>query len=390
MTKGQAVSPSFGRAARKDTSMDQRGPTGAGNPSQDPENGRAAGEGQGRQGKRYASSIDVARLAGVSQSAVSRTYRSGNVSEALRRRVLEAAAALNYQPSVIPRIMSTQRSNLVAVVVGGLYNPFYSAVLEACTVKLQESGHQVLLVHVESDHKLDSVIPQLASYRVDAVVSALAVHSAEAADQLATLRIPVISFNTWRHNEWVSPVSCDNAGAARVIAALFVARGARSFGYISGPVTSHASLDRRAGFEAEITERMGARVVVAEGDYHYDGGFKAALEMFSGAERPEALFCANDLLAFGAMDALRTRLGLGVPDDVLVAGFDDVPAAAWAAYDLTTFVHDGARMVDEALAILQRAENGETRAAEEVIVPARLVERGTTRAVSRAKGEAGL
>jgi DNA-binding LacI/PurR family transcriptional regulator len=359
--------------------MEQRRTAGAGDPPTDPDKGSAGAEGPGRQGKRYASSIDVARLAGVSQSAVSRTYRSGNVSEALRRRVLEAAAALNYQPSVIPRIMSTQRSNLVAVVVGGLYNPFYAAVLEQCTVKLQATGHQVLLVQVESDHRLDAVIPQLASYRVDAILSALAVHSAEAADQLAKLRVPVISFNTRRHNDWVSPVSSDNAGAARSVADLFIARGARSFGFISGPVTSHASGDRRAGFEARIAERTGASVTVAEGDYHYEGGFAAALRMFAGPDPPEALFCAIDLLAFGALDALRTRLGLSVPRDVIVAGFDDVPAAAWASYDLTTLVHDGPRMVDEAIAILERAGTGEARTGEGVIVPARLIERGTTR-----------
>ena len=94
-----------------------------------------------------------------------------------RKKVLEAAKRLDYRPSLIPRIMLTHRSNLVAIVVGGLYNPFYSAVLEQFTVKFQASGHQVLLVHVASDHALDAVIPKLASYRVDAIVSALAILS---------------------------------------------------------------------------------------------------------------------------------------------------------------------------------------------------------------------
>jgi DNA-binding LacI/PurR family transcriptional regulator len=380
MTVGEVVSPvSAGQGRKGDAAMDQSRPADAATHAGDAEEPKAPGA-PGRLAKKYASSVDVARLAGVSQSAVSRTYRSGNVSEALRRRVLAAAAALNYQPSVIPRIMSTHRSNLIAVVVGGLYNPFYAAVLEACTVRLQATGHQVLLVHVESDHRLDAVIPQLASYRVDAVVSALAVHSAEAADQLATLGIPVISFNSRRRNAFVSPVSCDNAGAARAIADLFIARGARSFGFISGPATSHASCDRQEGFAAQVALRTGARVAVAAGDYHYEGGFAAALDLFSRPNRPEALFCANDLLAIGAMDALRRTLGLRVPEDVMVAGFDDIPAASWGAYDLTTFVHDGALMVEEALAILRRAETGEAGASGEVVVPARLVERGTTRA----------
>jgi DNA-binding LacI/PurR family transcriptional regulator len=334
-----------------------------------------------RRAKKYASSLDVARLAGVSQSAVSRTYRGGaNVSEEVRRKVLAAAERLDYRPSLIPRIMLTHRSHLIAIVVGGLYNPFYSAVLEQFTRKLQDTGHQVLLVHVDSGHGLDAVIPKLASYRVDAVVSALAVLSQEAAEQLTRLRIPVISFNTAFRNEWVTPVSCDNVGAAQTIADLFVARGARSFGFVSGPDTSHASVERLAGFVERLTERGAGPVVVAKGDYRYESGFAAALELYPQGRGPEALFCANDLLAIGAMDALRKTFGLRFPDDVLIAGFDDIPAAGWAAYDLTTFLQDGSRMVDEALAILHAMESG-ARAEDQAqaVVSAQLIERGTTR-----------
>jgi DNA-binding LacI/PurR family transcriptional regulator len=276
--------------------------------------------------------------------------------------------------------MLTHRSNLIAIVVGGLYNPFYSAVLEQFTRKLQDTGHQVLLVHVDSGHGLDAVIPKLASYRVDAVVSALAVLSHEAAEQLTTLRIPVISFNTAFRNEWVAPVSCDNVGAAHAIADLFLSRGARSFGFVSGPDTSHASLGRLAGFAERLNERGAGPVVVAKGDYRYESGFEAALELYREGRGPEALFCANDLLAIGAMDALRKAYGLRMPEDVLVAGFDDIPAAGWGAYDLTTFLQDGGRMVDEALAILHATEmGGRPGDHAPAIVPARLIERGTTR-----------
>ena len=158
--------------------------------------------------KRYASSTDVARLAGVSQSAVSRTYRPGaSVSEETRRKVIEAATALDYRPSLIPQIMLTHRSRLIAVVVGGLDNPFYSAVLEQFAKRLQALDYQVLLMHTDQDHSLDGVIPRLASYRVDAVVSALPVICGEAcAEALARLKVPVVSFNTPVSNGWLSSV----------------------------------------------------------------------------------------------------------------------------------------------------------------------------------------
>jgi len=330
-------------------------------------------------GKKYASSVDVARLAGVSQSAVSRTFSgAANVSEATRKKVLDAAQRLDYRPSLIPRIMLTHKSNLVAIVVGGLYNPFYSTVLEQFTIKFQAAGHQIILVHAASDHALDEVIPKLASYRVDAIVSALAVLSPEAAKSLAQLKIPVISFNTAVKSEWVVSVSCDNLKAGRTIADHFVARGARSFGFISGAPESHASAGRLKGFEDRLAE-LGTRVArIGRGDYRYEGGFAAALSMFAGADRPEALFCANDLIAIGAIDALSKSLGMRVPEDVLVAGFDDIPAASWASVDLTTFVQDAPAMVEETISIVLSAENGKPPAMEPVVVPARLVERGTT------------
>jgi DNA-binding LacI/PurR family transcriptional regulator len=330
--------------------------------------------------KRYASSTDVARLAGVSQSAVSRTYQPGaSVSAETRAKVLAAAQQLDYRPSMIPRIMLTHRSNLVALVIGGMYNPFYATVLEQFTIKLQAAGWQVLLLHVDSGHSFDSVIPRLASYRVDAIVSALAVLTPSSAEELERFRIPVVSFNTPAKNEWLSSVSCDNWGAARVAADLFVARGARRFGYIAGPAGSPANEERLGGFRERLHELGLPEPAVLGGHFRYEGGYASAVQMCRGPDRPDAIFCANDLVAIGAIDALRKELGLEVPKDVMIAGFDDIPAAGYAGYDLTTFVHDGARMVDESLKILRAATAAppEPHAAH-VVVPAMLIERGTT------------
>ena len=330
--------------------------------------------------KRYASSVDVARLAGVSQSAVSRTYRpGGSVSPETRRKVLAAAEQLDYRPSMIPQIMLTHRSNLVAIVVGGLHNPFYSGLLEEFTVKLQQAGNQVLLVHADSGHAFDAIVPTLAGYRVDAIVSGLSILSAGAAAELAKLKIPVVAFNAHVTNEWVASVSSNNVGAAQAAAKLLLARGARSFGFISGPAGSPASQDRLAGYRDHLQACGVKHVRVLHADYRHADGFRAATAMFAGRDKPDAVFCANDLLALGAIDALRRTVGLRVPEDAMVVGFDDIPAAAWAAYDLTTFAQDVPRMVDETLAILATAGTsahplGNVRAT----VDARLVERGTT------------
>jgi DNA-binding LacI/PurR family transcriptional regulator len=329
---------------------------------------------------RYASSTDVARLAGVSQSSVSRSYRPGaSVSKRTREKVLAAAEQLGYRPSIIPRIMLSHRSDLIAVVIGGMYNPLYARMLEEFAIQLHAGGRQMLLVPVDSGHSLDSVLPRLAGYRVDAIVSALAVLSPETAAALAKLRIPVICFNTKVSNAWVTSVSTDNARAGAEIADHFLARGVRSFGFVTGPHDSPASGERLKGFRRRLARRGFNDVRIAQGAFHYEDGFEAALAMFAGKDAPESVFCANDLLAIGAIDAIRTRLRLRVPEDVLVAGFDDIPMAGWAGYELTTFVQDASRMVEETIKIFQHSADGRLDLADaRITLPARLVERAST------------
>jgi DNA-binding LacI/PurR family transcriptional regulator len=330
--------------------------------------------------KRYPSSTDVARVAGVSQSAVSRAFAEKSVSEETSRKVFKAARKLGYSPNFIPRILLKHRSHLVAVAISGTSNPFYALALEEFTKALQKTGHQVLLVQIDSDHALDGIVPRLASYRVDAIVSALPVLTKEAAQAFARFRIPTISFNTPVKNRWVTSVCSDNFGGASAIADLFVKRGAKTFGFISGAEGSHASDERLRGYKSRLKEHGVNRVRMAAGDFLYEGGFRAALELRGRGLFPEALFCANDLMAIGALDALRARLGLRAPEDVLVAGFDDVPEASWRAYDLTTVVQDRERMVSEAMSILQSViSSGKSIGGILRLVPGRLIERSSTK-----------
>lgn len=329
--------------------------------------------------KRYASSVDVAKLAGVSQSAVSRTYKpGGSVAPETRSRVLAAAAALNYSPSLIPRIMLTQRSNLIAVVIGGMYNPFYAAVLDEFTVGLERLGHQALLIHSDSGHRLDDTIPRLASYRVDAIISPLAILSPAADRHLARLKIPTISFNAPIHSEWVSTVCCDNVGAARAMVDLFIRRGARRFGFVRGPKGSLAAEERLSGFREGLRARGLPLPRVVPGDFRYESGTAAGQALLGKPSRPDAVFCANDLMAMGLMDIARQRFGLRIPEDLMIAGFDDIAPASWSSYDLTTVVQDAGLMTQAALEVLKRALSDPDHRSERILLEGQLIERRST------------
>ncbi len=331
--------------------------------------------------KRYVSSTDVARLAGVSQSAVSRTFTEGaSVSEATREKVMAAARSLGYRPNFLPQALMSNRSRLVAVAVGAVTNPFYASVLQQFTAALQDAGQQVALIQVASDYAMDAVLDRIAGYRVDALVSALAVLSPDTARALSALRIPVVCFNGRLRAEWVSSVSIDNLAAGAEAADHLHQAGGRRFAFLSGPPGSPATKDRRTGFVRRLrTLREGAPLLLS-GDYSYESGLAAALRVTDAAPRPDAVACANDLAALGFLDGLR-RAGVRSPEDVLVLGYDNIGMDAWEPYQLSSFDQNVPELIRRTLRLIldgDAAEEARRGVLEKV--PARLVARRTTAA----------
>jgi len=317
--------------------------------------------GQSAVRKRYASATDVARIAGVSQSAVSRAFsEGGSVSPKTRQRVIDAAKQLGYQPNLIPRIMLKHRSSLIAVVIGGMHNPFYAGIVEIFSREIQKKGSTVLLFSVDQGEYIDDVIPLVLGYRVDAIVSALSIVSQAAAESCAKMNVPVVLFNGKVRNDWVASVCSDNVAGGRDVASLFIRKGARRFAYIAGKRGNMASDDRLAGYLGGLAAEGISDVSIVYGDFRFEKSFEATCELMRQDSWPDAIFCANDLMAIGAMDAIRSRSGRRIPEDVMVAGFDDIPAAAWPSHSLTTVRQNGPQMVSEALNIMDRIIEGKS------------------------------
>ncbi len=341
-------------------------------------------------GRRYVSSTEVARLAGVSQSAVSRTFTPGaSVSAATREKVLNAARALGYRPNFLPQALMSNRSRLVAVAVGAVTNPFYAAVLEQFTTALQDAGQQVVLIQLDSDYALDAVIDRIAGYRVDALVSALTVLSAATARALADLRIPVVCFNGRIRAPWVSSVSLDNLAAGAAAADHLLDAGGRRFAFLGGPPDSPAAADRQDGFIRQLHRIRQDAPLVLPGDFSYGAGLAAAERLVRSAPLPDAVACANDLMALGLLDGLR-RAGLHAPGDMLVLGYDNIGIDAWAPYELTSFDQDVPDMIRRTLRlILDESAAAEARRGVLETVPARLLVRRTTAPGARLPGREG-
>lgn len=330
-----------------------------------------------RRGK--VTSIDVARLADVSQSAVSRTFTPGaSVSAATKRKVLDAASALGYRPNAIARTLITQRSRIIGVVVAYLDNQFYPLVLEWLSKKLQERGYHVLLFMADAG-EADHILPEILQYQIDGIVMASATLSSGLAQECADAGIPVVLFNRTVPGSPASSVTSDNFDGGRQIARFLVDGGHRRIGFIAGHPDSSTNRDREAGFLEELN-RLGHRCWAREvGNYSFAGAVAATERLFSHKERPDAVFVANDHMAIAVMDTLRYKMGLSVPDDVSIVGYDNVPQAAWSSYDLTTVDQPATPMIDATVEVLMRQiESGSVRR-DTVEIPGRLVVRNSSR-----------
>ena len=334
--------------------------------------------------KTTATAQAVAGLAGVSQSAVSRTFTPGaSVSEDTRARVLAAAKTLGYRPNALARSLITRRSRIIALVMGYLENQFYPLVIEKLSQKLQQQGYHVLLF-ITADGENDSVLAEILQYQVDGMVMASATLSPDLARQCADTGVPVVMFNRVPQTSAfaghaTSSVTSDNRRGGRMVAELLLSRGYRRIAFLAGLENSSTNLERERGFNEAMAEAGATVFGRAHGHYDFDRARQATRTLFGGATRPDALFVANDHMAFAALDVLRQELGLRVPEDVGVVGFDDVPQAAWGAYRLTTVVQSVEDMVDATVGLLheQMLEGSQPR---DLVIGCRIVERATVRA----------
>ena len=323
---------------------------------------------------------ELAKALGISQSTISRAFSEGaTISPKMRAKVLEAAREHGYQPNVIARSLTTRRSSIVGIVASNMANPFYVSILQPLVRRLQLMGLQTLIFSVASGRQIDSELPLLLQYNVDAIVVMTGTISPEMARRWTDAGRMILPLSYAIPGVDLPSVACDNVAAGRTVAHFLVQQGHKRPAFIGSDPNSAASNARGRGFVAGI-EELGVPVFGRKdtGDYTYEGGYAATLEL--GRTRPDAIFFAQDIMALGGMDALRFGLGLKVPQDISVVGFDDIPLARWPTYELTTFAQPVEAMVEAAVRLLTRRDGVEPSAAQSVLLPGTLIQRGSVQA----------
>ena len=317
---------------------------------------------------RRATSYDVAQAAGVSQPTVSRSFQAdSNISPATRVRVLAAAERLGYTPNALARSLITQRSNLVAVIATRYTMRGNPDVTYAIGESLRAAGKQVLLVTVEHDRPEPEVLRHTLEYPLDGLISCAQLADAQL-EELRRRHIAVVLFNRTADRVAVDHVTTDHTLAAEAVARALAGAGHRRFLCLGGPAEAWVSRQRVDGFLRGSRELAIAPPALIATDFSYASGRDAFLAHMAGGDRPDAVFCANDQLALGVMDACRFQLGLRIPEDMSVVGFDDVAEAERPCYGLTTVRQPSVKMAQEAVRLLlQRLDAPSGRTAHTLI-----------------------
>ncbi|HCG4536047.1 LacI family DNA-binding transcriptional regulator [Ureibacillus chungkukjangi] len=320
---------------------------------------------------------DVAKLAGVSQSSVSRVFFGGaSVSEKTRKKVLAAAEELGYVPNEFARSLITNKTRLIGLVMKGVHNPFYPQVLQEFTTHFNELGYTILFVHTNHDEIQKEDIEMLLHYHVAGVIITDATLSLKVIEEFKNNKIPVVLFNRKVEEPNFFSVGTNNLEASRQIAKFLIEKGCKDMAYISGARNTSTSIEREKGFSEMLAENK-VPYKIYHSDYSYDGGFKTAKEIIQAGDIPSAFFVANDIMALGVLDALREQ-SIDVPAKTKVIGFDNIEMAAWPIYNLTTWEQPIAQMAKETVSYIISEIEEYTDRIGNIEINGELIERKTT------------
>ncbi len=323
---------------------------------------------------------DVAERAGVSPSAVSRTFTLGaSVSAKTRAKVEAAAEALGYAPNALASSLTTGRTKLVGLVVNNFHNPLILDVCDLFTRGLQDRGLRPLLVNLSDATDPAATVQMLRQYSVDGVIVASSTLPPSFAEAFKGAGLPVVhAFGRASARPDVHVVGIDNVACGRMAAEALIRRGYGRVGFLGGPHGATSTQDRAAGFLGTLAEHPKIEVSVSyASDYTFDAG-RARMQRLLENKPAEAYFCGDDLLAVGALSAVR-EAGLSVPKDVGLIGLNDMEMARWQVIGLTTIRQPVAEIIAAAIDLVVATIQTPDMANEVRLFPCRVVDRQTLR-----------
>lgn len=319
---------------------------------------------------------DVAQRAKVSVASVSRALNGkGVVTQSTRQRILHAAQKLNYVPHAAARSLSTKRTQTIGVMLPDIYGEFFSELIRGIDTAARSRGLHLLVTGSHGDSSEAAASIRAMTGRVDGLlIMSPYVDAGFLGDNLRA-GVPIVLLNTRDQSRPHASLTVDNYGGAVAIVTHLAALGHQHIAHITGPANNFDSQERLRGYRAALaTLRPGSKEILLAGDFSEESGYVAGRQILAAARKPEAIFAANDMTAIGCLFAL-TESGVKVPNEIALAGFDDIPIARFVTPPLTTMRVDvadlGRRAFERLVSAIEAAEGADT--STETVKPALVV-----------------
>lgn len=330
--------------------------------------------------KRSVTAHDVAKVAGVSQSAVSRHFTPGaSVSEKTRKKIIEAAEQLGYRPNLIARSLITKKSTLIGIVLPLNTNPYYQSILEELSQELSSNGYRILLFTNETGHDSDLLMEEILHYPLAGLILIAVNLSSHIADECKQNHLPVVMMTRKTESKEISSVTGNNILGVQKIVDFLLAGKHQNFAYIAGENNSSTNRDRENTYFSYLAHHGIYDVQKAIGNYTYENARQATRELLNLTKQPDAIFCANDHMALCTIEVARNEFSLQPGKDISIIGFDDNYLASWDSFQLTTFSQPSKQMVDQAIQILFEQIENENSFPKHIVVEGELIVRQSSK-----------
>ena len=314
--------------------------------------------------KKRITAQDVANLANVSRSMVSRYFKpkqGAPVSDANQEKIRQAAEKLNYRPNMTARTLNTGRSGIIGIAVSYLDNPFYSEMLENLSREFQKNGLCVMtffLTATDDIDEVDRLISQAIDYQLNGIVMLSVSVSSLMAQRCSDAHIPVVLINRKQprldENNFIFSVTTDNYKGGQLVADYMQTAGYSRIGYLAGWEFASTQIEREKGFVEQLAKYGKSIAFREDGKFLPSATKTSILKMCSDPKcRPDAIFICNDYMALTAIEVLRYEIGIRVPEDIAIIGFDDISLSTRASFQLTTVKQNTDEMIQYSVQIIK-------------------------------------
>ena len=324
---------------------------------------------------------DVAKVAGVSQPTVSRVFtKATSVDPEKAERVRAVAKELGYIPNLVARSLNSGHSFRFGVVLAYLKNGFFGEALQRLSKALNAQGYSVTVYFAgNSADEVDDIVNGLLADQVDGIVLASISLSNTLVERVRKSGIPCVLFNRGQTDPKASMVVASNFEGSKLATEFLIKGGHQRIAHIAGWRDALNGIERKEGFLNAMRSAGMDPVACTDCHFRREVAMDETRALFAANVTPDALFVANDHMAFGVLEVVREELGLRVPEDVSVIGYDDAPMASWKTFDLTTVRQPLRQMVEATTRILIDEIKDGTRTPEKVVIPGELIVRGSAR-----------